>query len=66
MTYIQYRYSLQEHSQTIKNIREAVSNITKRTGEECIVAIAMHLRGPDIRTGKINVTSQTYIIFKLQ
>lgn len=43
----------QYHSETIKNIREAVETITPDPLCYCPVAIALDTKGPEIRTGLV-------------
>ena len=42
------------HASTIKNIREAVANCSKRQGRVIPVAIALDTKGPEIRTGLLH------------
>ncbi|XP_049940861.1 pyruvate kinase-like [Schistocerca serialis cubense] len=39
------------HAETIKNIREAAANYSKKLGMEYPLAIALDTKGPEIRTG---------------
>lgn len=39
------------HAETIKNIRTAVANYSKKIGIEYPLAIALDTKGPEIRTG---------------
>lgn len=39
------------HGQTIKNIRQAVENYSKKIGMSYPLAIALDTKGPEIRTG---------------
>jgi len=41
------------HANTIKNIREAVDNYSKKLGKQFPLAIALDTKGPEIRTGLI-------------
>ncbi|KAL1453378.1 hypothetical protein WDU94_007518 [Cyamophila willieti] len=43
--------SYEYHGQTIKNIRQAVENYSKRIGMPHALAIALDTKGPEIRTG---------------
>lgn len=45
--------AFEEHSVTIENVREAASRVQERTNVYCPLAIAVDLRGPEIRTGKV-------------
>lgn len=39
------------HAETIKNIRTAVANYSKKIGQDFPLAIALDTKGPEIRTG---------------
>lgn len=45
--------TFEEHSESIANIREAASRVQRRTNVYCPLGIAVDLRGPEIRTGKV-------------
>lgn len=47
------------HAETIKNIRQAVANYSKKIGMTYPLAIALDTKGPEIRTGLLEgVSSQ--------
>ena len=43
--------SYEYHGATIRSVREAVSNLSERSGMTVPVAIALDTKGPEIRTG---------------
>lgn len=45
--------AFEEHLQSISNVREAAGRVQERTNVYCPLAIAVDLRGPEIRTGKV-------------
>lgn len=46
--------SFDQHAESIKNIRLAAESFHKRTKFHCSLAVAVDLRGPEIRTGKVD------------
>jgi Pyruvate kinase len=50
--------SYEYHGQTIKNIRQAVENYSKRIGMPHALAIALDTKGPEIRTGLLQGVSK--------
>lgn len=49
--------SYEYHGETIKNIREAVANYSKKIGMKYPLAIALDTKGPEIRTGLLEGVS---------
>lgn len=49
--------SLEDHSKSIQNLRVAADRFEARTKVFCPVAVAVDLRGPEIRTGSVEATS---------
>lgn len=47
------------HAETIKNIRTAVANYSKKVGTTYPLAIALDTKGPEIRTGLLEGVNQT-------
>lgn len=45
------------HAETIKNIRKAVDNYSKKLGLNYPLAIALDTKGPEIRTGLLEEVS---------
>lgn len=45
------------HAETIKNIRTAVANYSKKIGMDYPLAIALDTKGPEIRTGLLEGVS---------
>lgn len=45
------------HGDTIKNIRQAVENYSKKIGMPYPLAIALDTKGPEIRTGLLEAVS---------
>lgn len=48
------------HAETIKNIRTAVANYSKKLGMSYPLAIALDTKGPEIRTGLLEGVSQSW------
>ena len=46
------------HANTIKNVREAVANYSKKLGMTAPLAIALDTKGPEIRTGLLEGVSK--------
>jgi pyruvate kinase len=45
------------HAATIKNVREAADNVSKKTGVMASIGIALDTKGPEIRTGLLEGVS---------
>jgi len=54
----------QYHSETIKNIREAVETLTSDPLYYRPVAIALDTKGPEIRTGLVNGVKLLFFIYQ--
>lgn len=50
------------HANTIKNLREAAENYSKKIGLYCPLAIALDTKGPEIRTGLLEGVSVLKIV----
>lgn len=59
------------HANTIKNLRQAAENYSKKIGVYSPLAIALDTKGPEIRTGLLegvsyfNISIQTYLNSKI-
>lgn len=53
------------HAETIKNIRTAVANYSKRIGMDYPLAIALDTKGPEIRTGLLEGVCKKICLFSL-
>lgn len=52
------------HAETIKNIRQAVANYSKKIGTTYPLAIALDTKGPEIRTGLLEGVSLVIYIWQ--
>lgn len=53
------------HAKTIKNLRQAAQNYSKKIGVYCPLAIALDTKGPEIRTGLLEGVSVFVLHVKL-
>lgn len=49
------------HANTIKNVREAAANVSKKSGFNVPIAVALDTKGPEIRTGLLEGVSIFYL-----
>lgn len=54
--------SYEYHAETIKNVRTAVANLSKKLGVNYPLAIALDTKGPEIRTGLLEGVSTLTVL----